>query len=86
MSIFAIIAPAGDARLTAAIDRVFPGRHLQFSPGQFVVSTTGLTSQQIAQSIGADGSVGKFVVFSVASHWGFHNKDLWEWLTVNAGP
>lgn len=83
MTVFAIIAPGASAPLKAAVDRNFP-KNFEFAPGQFVASESGLTAAQVAQKLGANGEVGQFVAFTVAGHWGFHRKDLWEWLTVNA--
>jgi hypothetical protein len=83
MTVFAIIAPEADARLKDAIQRDFT-KNFEFSPGQFVASGSGLTAAQVAQKLGANGEVDKFVVFTVASHWGYHRKDLWEWMTANS--
>jgi len=82
MTIFAIISPTANVPLEAAVRRLFP-KNLEFAPGQFVVSIPGMTTQDIANQLGTDGKVGKFVVFSVAAHWGYHDKSLWEWLSVN---
>lgn len=85
MTIFAIIGPGPDNRLQAAVVRIFPGKNLEFAPGQFVASAPGLTATQVAQQIGSNEQVGQYVVFSVAGYWGFHRKDLWEWLSANPG-
>ena len=53
--------------------------------GQWVVAETGVTAQQVAEKIGLDGSAGQFAVFSIAGHFGYYRKDLWEWLTINSG-
>jgi hypothetical protein len=82
VAIFAIIAPHFNPSLTGAMQREFP-RHMEFSPGQFVASIDGLTATQISQKLGPEGQVGQFVVFHTTGYWGFHRKDLWEWLTVN---
>jgi hypothetical protein len=56
------------------------------SAGRFwVVAEAGLTAHQVAQKIGIDGSAGQFAVFSIAGFFGYHRKDLWEWLTINSG-
>ena len=82
MTTFAIISPTANQPLGAAIRTLF-SRNLEFSPGQFVISVPAMTAQQVSNLLGADGKVGKFVVFSVFAHWGYHDKSLWEWLTVN---
>jgi hypothetical protein len=86
MTIFAIIAPSGDPRLQVAVEREFPNKHLEFAPGQFVAaSEAGLTTAQVAQNLGTNEQIGQYVVFSVGAYWGYHRKDLWEWLTANPG-
>lgn len=84
MPVFAIIAPTDDGRLALAVPAKFP-RHFKFGPGQYVVNTAGPTAQAVAMQLGSNGEVGKVVVFSVAGHWGYHDKPLWEWLTLNSG-
>ncbi len=83
MPIFAVIAPGPSEQLRTSISGHYP-KYLEFSPGQFVLATESVTTQQVAQTIGADGSKGKFVVFWVAGHWGYHDKTLWEWMAANA--
>lgn len=85
MPTFAIIAPTADSRLTAAVQRVFPGKNFEFAAGQFVAAKSGQTAAQIAEQIGTNDQVGHYVVFSVAAYWGYHRKDLWEWLLANPG-
>ncbi len=82
MTIFAIIAPGSNAQLQTAVRAMFPDKNMEFAPGQFVVAVAGLTAPQVSEKLGQN--VGQFVVFSVASFWGYHRKDLWEWLTVNS--
>lgn len=84
MPVFAIIAPQYNPPLEAMIRAKFP-RHYQIAPGQYVVNAAGPTAQAISNELGMGGQVGKFVVFSVAGHWGYHDKPLWEWLTLNSG-
>ena len=83
MTIFAIIAPGSNAVLQARVKAAFP-KNFEFSPGQFVAAEAGITAAQASEKISVDGSAGLFVVFSISSHFGWHKKELWEWLTVNA--
>jgi hypothetical protein len=83
MSIFAIIAPSDDGRLALAVQNKFPV-HFKFGPGQYVVNAVGPTAQTLALELGVNGEVGTFVAFSVAGYWGYHNRALWEWLTLNS--
>lgn len=83
MPVFAIIAPSDDGRLALAVQNKFP-LHYKFGPGQYVVKAPGPTAHAIGLELGATGEVGKFVAFSVAGYWGYHDKPLWEWLTLNS--
>lgn len=83
MPVFAIIAPTDDGRLNLAVQSKFP-RHFKFGPGQYVVNDLGPTAQHLALTLGSNDQVGQYVIFSVAGHWGYHRKDLWEWLTLNS--
>ncbi len=84
MTTFAIIAPQENAALKAAIQAQFTNDFFEFSPGQFVVVASDLTSQQVAERLGAKGEVGRFIVFTSAGQFGWHRKDLWEWLAVKS--
>ena len=84
MAIVAVIASKDQPGLGNAITGSFP-KHLNFGPGQWVVSADGLTAPQVAEKLGVSkGALGQVVVFTVANHWGYHRKDLWEWLDANA--
>jgi hypothetical protein len=84
MPVFAIIAPWDDGRLALAVQNKFP-QHYKFSGGQYVVSTPGPTAHSVSDQLGTGLEVGNYVVFSVAGYWGYHDKNLWEWLTLNSG-
>jgi hypothetical protein len=84
MAAFAIMAPADNFILPGIIANKFPN-HYTLGAGQWVIAETGVTAQQVAEKIGAKGDAGKFVVFSTAGFFGYHDKTLWEWLTINSG-
>jgi len=84
MAAFAVLSPADNTVLPGIIQRNFP-KHYFMSQGQWVVAETGITAQQVAERIGIGGAAGQFAVFSIAGHFGYYRKDLWEWLTINSG-
>ena len=84
MAAFAVLGPPDNVLLQGAVQRNFP-RHYLMSAGQWVVAETGATAQQVAAKIGATGESGQFAVFSIAGHFGYYRKDLWEWLAINSG-
>lgn len=87
MTTFVVISPASNASLNVlktAIERVFPDRHFEIAPGQFVAVASDLNPVQVGERLGTDGQVGQFVVFATAGHYGWHRKDLWDWLKAKA--
>ena len=84
MALFAIIAPSGSDVLTAAVQRAFPDDYFVIAPGQFAVSVSDGTTQEVAQRVGVKGEVGHFMVFPLSNWWGWHRKDVWEWLSARA--
>jgi hypothetical protein len=84
MTTFAIIAPEGSEKLKSAVLAAFGDDSFEMAPGQFVVVARDMTSQQIAEKLGATGQVGRFIVFTSAGQYGWHRKDLWEWLAVKS--
>jgi hypothetical protein len=70
MAAFAILAPLDNQVLPGIIQTRFP-KHYFIGPGQWVVAETGATAQQVAERIGATGSSGLFVVFSIAGHFSY---------------
>lgn len=83
MTTYAIIAPGPSTELKLAMLRTFGGEHFEFSPGQYVGQSPHLTAQGVVNSLGGAGEVGQISVFTVSGYWGFHRKELWEWLAVH---
>lgn len=87
MALFALIAPADEPRLDAAVAEHFAQRHYKVAPGQFLVSATRLTTKSVAEKLKVyEGVVGRILIVRVSSYTGFHTRDLWEWLTVQEAP
>jgi hypothetical protein len=88
MSVLAVIAPQADDRLAAAIEANFGnGNHFVLGPGQYVVYTPNLTTQQVSQVLGAPGgSVGRVAIFRITNYAGWHVRDLWEWIAGHLAP
>ncbi|WP_119390960.1 hypothetical protein [Taklimakanibacter lacteus] len=83
MTIFAVIGPPDNTALKSRVEAAFT-RFLEFAPNQFVVSETGITATQAGEKIGTDNVAGLFVVFPVSNYFGYHKKELWEWMKVNS--
>jgi hypothetical protein len=83
MQIFAVIAPEANQFLKDSIVERFYGRYLEVAPGQFLVSDPKATTQQVAEYIGLKGNtLGKALVLLVANWNGWHDRNIWEWMTA----
>jgi len=81
MLVFAIIAPAADTRLQAAVEREFPENYFQIAPGQYLVAVeTGTTPEVTARINEPAGSSGRFIAVPRTNYGGWHTRDIWEWI------
>lgn len=82
MPIFAIIAPAANASLDAAVEEHFKdGRFYKIVDGQYLVSGERLTTATVTDMLGiSEGKVGRALVLPVLNYKGWHVRDMWEWI------
>lgn len=84
MSLFAVLLPAENPKLIAAIKGKFPDpNNYQITPTQWLISAKG-TAQQISSVLGVSDEkpVGSAVILAIAGYWGRASSDLWEWMRV----
>ena len=83
MAIFAIIADGANAALDVKVESLFqPADRYRVSSNVWVVSAQKI-AQVIADELGVSGGgLGRVVVFGVSSHFGWHDKALWEWMAL----
>lgn len=82
-----MIAPDLDPRLEPAVVAAFPDANYKITPSQFLISAVKLTTNQVAERIGASGGdVGRVLVARLASYTGWHDGDMWEWLAAQSLP
>ena len=88
MAVFAVIAPEFDTRLKEAVEAKFPGdSHYDIAPGQYLVATRSLTSQQVSKLLEAPGGgIGRVLILRVTNHAGWHARDIWEWISTHLNP
>lgn len=85
MQIFAVIAPEPNSSLRDAVLKAFPGRNFEVAAGQFLVSTNAATTQQVNEMIGLPGGrLGRAMVLHVVNWNGWHDKNIWEWMTAQS--
>ncbi|MEP9370608.1 hypothetical protein [Mesorhizobium sp. KR1-2] len=82
MSVYAVLFPPANDRMKPAVEAAFE-RRFEVAAGQILVAVEGLTTEQVAQKVGPDGANGQYMVMPVTNYWGWHDKNLWEWLKVN---
>src|SRR3954470_2754368 len=47
-------------------------------------STSTDPKWRLVTGVLGQGQIGSFVVLSVANYWGYHRKELWEWLKAKS--
>ena len=68
--------------LAAAIATRFGENSRKVAPGQWLVSAN-LTPKELSDALDAsNGKFGKFIVVLIASYFGWHDKDMWDWLAL----
>ena len=86
MQIFAIFGIGDVPRVRAAIEQEYPKNHIPVDATSFLVAASGLTTQQVAESIlgssEPDAQRTSGVVVAFGGYYGFFNPNLWEWISV----
>lgn len=85
MAIFAVMSPGTNPALGVAVGRAFQDNHYAIAEGQYLVAAQSMTTKEVTEKLGAEsGALGQIVVLAVTSHYGWHTKDVWEWLQVKS--
>ena len=80
MQVFAVFGMADSVKAFDRAREQYPANHKLIDAHSFLVAAQGMTTQDVATSIGLDKETG--IVIAVAAFWGFHNRDTWEWMSV----
>jgi len=84
MSIFVINAQNANPQLAAAIAQAYPDNFFTLAPDQWLVATDALT-KDIADKLNITGGTqGRVAVFKIETYYGWHEKNLWEWLDLKS--
>lgn len=82
MATFLILADEPHKGLGNVIASRFPHNHRLISNGQWAV-VADMTAQSLCEHLGAsEGQYGKVLVSLLTSYYGWHDKDLWDWLAL----
>ena len=86
MTIFAILLPAPQPNLAAAIKRAYPQDHLMITETQWLVSSSG-TVIEVTAKVGIhdrdrpnNPSTGSAIVFAMSSYFGRAPTQIWDWI------
>jgi hypothetical protein len=86
VSIFQILAEAPPNNFGEKISTKFPDNAYEVSNGAngtWFVYAPGKTSKDVLEELEASkGAAGKIIITSINSFFGWHNRDLWEWLAA----
>lgn len=80
MAVFLISAEKNNPALDARIKARFPEKHFKLTDNTWMISSELLTRQVSDELAITGGSSGQAGVFRVDNYFGWHRKDLWEWL------
>ncbi len=87
MAVFAAISPELDPRLEKAVEKEFEGRFYKIAPTQFLISGHRITTNQVAEKLGASwGGVGRVLIARLVNYTGWHSRDMWEWIAAQSAP
>lgn len=79
---YLIITQSDRPDLTEVIKSKFPDDYRVIAPAQWLVSAD-MTPQSLCTQLGAnEGAFGRIMVSAVGSYYGWHEKDLWNWLSL----
>ncbi len=79
MAIFAVFGSSDPDKLNASITSKFSESY-SVGYGQWLVSESSATTQEISEKIGDKGETGSFIVIPVNNYWGRHSANTWEWI------
>lgn len=80
MQISVVLSISESTELAARIERSFPGNYYTVSPTQWLIAAN-MTPKGIGDTLAINtGDCGKVMIAAITGRWGWHNKDLWDWI------
>ncbi|MBI1418780.1 MAG: hypothetical protein GC146_16310 [Limimaricola sp.] len=83
MQIYFLASETDRPDLGVAIAVKFGERNCRtVAPGQWLVAAD-VTPKELSDRLNAsDGNFGKLIILLVTSYFGWHDKDMWDWLSL----
>jgi len=80
MAIFLVVSMNDSPNLTTVIAEKYPNDHFVVGKNQWLVSADDITTK-VSDNIGiSEGKFGNVIVTKMDSYYGWHRKDMWEWV------
>lgn len=82
MSVFFVATTEEGTGIDREIEKQFPDDFRKITNTQWLVSDQA-TTKEVCDKIGASsGEFGQIIVLRVDAYYGWHNRDLWDWLAI----
>lgn len=85
MNLHLVVAAAASEGLEAVIRAAYPDDSRQIAPNQWVIAAD-ITDRALCERLGAaEGQFGRIMVATFSTYYGWHDKELWNWLSLKEG-
>lgn len=88
MAVFVVLAEHPNKQLGQKVIEAFPNDHYVLDDRSWLVSAN-VISRKVSDllEITSDedilaGKMGRAIVFAIDGYYGFHDKDIWEWINL----
>jgi hypothetical protein len=84
MFLFAIMTPADNAGLQAALNTHYADNYLKVGPGQYIVAGR-TTAVELSNQLGiTQGLNGLAIVAVISGYYGRTDKNIWDWMALKS--
>lgn len=85
MNLHLVLSENANEVVDAAIKGSFADQSYKIAPNQWVVAAD-MTDKALLEKLGAsEGQQGRIMVATFSTYYGWHDKNLWSWLSIKEG-
>lgn len=85
MNLHVVLAQNAHSDLDERVKSAFGDDAKQIAPNQWVVAAD-MTDQGISDKLQvSEGQLGRIMVATMTTYYGWHERDLWGWLSIKEG-
>lgn len=85
MIVYVVLPDNARPDLDQRIRQAFANDARQVTPTLWLVAAN-LTAQGVTERLGAEqGAFGRVIVASIDGYFGWHSKDIWDWIALQRG-